>query len=143
MHPYVVGNDPAPGPGQLLNVGGGHFMAEEKPKKRWHQRWWFRILMLVVALFLVGRVVIKEFGGAAAATCKELAPDIIELSEDSKNPLQPRLIKLYDIQASEAPDDTYVLACEATATMSNGNNSWIFFYMTKDSDGDIFIGYNS
>lgn len=116
-------------------------MAIEQPKKRWYRSWWFRVPIFLVGLVLLGNVLLKEFGGGPIETCDALVAHIIELREDDNNPLKPKLLKLYGVQASQAPDGARMLDCEATAKLSSGDDSKVSFYMTKDSDGDTFIGY--
>ena len=75
-------------------------------------------------------------------TCEDLAPEIIELSEDNVGPFSAAIIKLYEIEEVKGSSDK-ILDCEATARWSRGDDSEIEFYMEEDSDGDRFIGYRS
>ena len=69
-------------------------------------------------------------------TCEELAPYIVELSEDNRNSLQPAILKIYDIETKQHPDQE--VSCIGLATMSSGDDIMMEFYLTKDQDGDYF-----
>lgn len=72
-------------------------------------------------------------------TCEELAPRIIQLSEEREGPFTARILKFYDIEELEASGD-YILKCWARAKTSRGGDSDVIFHMTEDEDGDRFIG---
>ena len=110
-------------------------------KKKWHKRWWFRVPVLAFAAL----VIISQFapnGTGAINTCEKLIPQIITLSEKDRNPLKPKILKIYDAKSSTAPDNERELDCVGTAKRSSGDDSPLSFYLTKpDKDGDSFIGY--
>ena len=72
-------------------------------------------------------------------TCNDLAPHIIELSEENHNVFSPGILKMYDIQNVEPTD--YTLECIADAKWSTGGTSPLRFHMETDGAGDTFIGY--
>jgi len=82
-------------------------------------------------------------------TCSQLAPAIIQLSEDDNNVFQPHILKIYAIEEvskdlveeSFRPDN---LHCRGNAMFSSGETDEpVIFHMTTDQDGDSFIGYES
>jgi len=82
-----------------------------------------------------------EGGSGAVDTCEKLIPQIIELSETNRNPLKPKILKIYDAKPSTTPDDKRALDCVGMGKFSNGQDAMLSFYMTKpDADGDSFIG---
>ena len=72
-------------------------------------------------------------------TCNDLAPHIIELSEENQNVFRSRILKMYDVQKIEPTD--YTLECIADAKWSTGGTSPLRFHMEIDGSGDTFIGY--
>lgn len=119
-------------------------MSSEKPKKKWYKRWWFRAPLLLIALLLLGQIILKDFGGKeifAIDTCDKLSPQIIELSEKDRNPLKPKILKIYEIKA-RTPRETHELECSGTAKLSSATDQPLIFYLTKpDKDGEAFVGY--
>ena len=98
--------------------------------------------LLGLLIVLVVIIALASGGGATSpkvSTCKDLAPHIIELSEERESPFSGRVLKFYDIVELETSDD-YILKCRARATRSRGGDANIIFYMTEDEDGDRFIG---
>ena len=73
-------------------------------------------------------------------TCEDLAPEIIELSEERAGEFSPSILKLYDIREVRG---TNVLDCRATGKMSDAYDSIISFHLEEDADGDQFIGYQA
>jgi len=107
-------------------------------KKKWHKRWWFRIPVLLFAVFMVARVVIPG-DAAVPKTCKDLAPIIIATSKEQKNPLRPNVLKIYEMKKVAHPDR--VLSCTGRAKLTNGSEQQLDFFLTQDADGDYFHGY--
>ena len=99
-------------------------------------------LMATVALMVISLLVFTGCGASLTTpeTCEDLAPMIIELSEDNEGPFSGRIIKLYEIDEVRGASDR-VIDCKANAKWSRGGDSGINFYMEEDSDGDRFIGY--
>lgn len=93
-----------------------------------------RLLILIT----LGMCIIALAGCAVPETCEELAPQIVELSEQDTRPFSATFLKLYDIEEIEG---TRKLECTANAKLSSGGNSAIKFYLEEDADGDQFIGY--
>ena len=90
-------------------------------------------------LAIVVIVVLMALGGGGSGipqTCEELAPRIIELSEDDD---LVSILKLSSIRKIENTE--YALECSAAAKMSRGGDSTISFYIEQDEDGDMFYGY--
>ena len=104
-------------------------------------KWWKIPLFLIGGLFLLAKALTAIDGGMEVAgnTCDGLAPAIIKLSEEDKNPLTPVILKIYDIETKQHP--SHELDCAGTATTSRGNDMKIGFYLYKDKDGDYFHGY--
>lgn len=76
-------------------------------------------------------------------TCEDLAPLIVNMTEEHKWPYSPKILKLYDIRAIAATSAGQKLSCIANARMSYGDNATIQFHLEEDSDGDQFIGYEA
>ena len=75
----------------------------------------------------------------ADESCEELQPRIVRLSEGNKNPMAPRILKLYEV--TEVDRTETKLTCHAVAKWNRGEDSPVAFYMELDVDGDAFIGY--
>ena len=75
------------------------------------------------------------------ATCEDLAPHIVNMTEEHRWPYSPKILKLYDIRAIAATNAGQRLSCTANARMSYGDNATVHFHLEEDSDGDQFIGY--
>lgn len=75
-------------------------------------------------------------------TCEELAPRIVDLSEENESPSAGRILKFYDIKELDTSGE-YILRCSARAALSRGGDANIIFYLQEDQDGDQFIGYES
>ena len=71
---------------------------------------------------------------------KGFTDQILKLSEDNKNPLAPRILKLYS-GAEELERTEAVLRCRGRAALSQGGESSITYHYEVDRDGDTFIGY--
>lgn len=72
-------------------------------------------------------------------SCDELAPQIIELTEEQEGPFSAKILKLYDIEEVEPLG--YVLRCQATAKWNRIHDDGVItFYIEEDKDGDQFIG---
>ena len=72
--------------------------------------------------------------------CEDLIPEIIDLSEERKNPLAPAILKIYN--AEEVTRTSERLECEGDARWSSGE--WrVAFHIEEDQEGDSFIGYES
>ena len=99
------------------------------------------IIAISVPVFLV----FLGLGGCqgSIATCEDLAPHIINLSEEQKWPFSAKILKLYDIKARAATNTGQKLNCTANAKMNRGDNATIQFHLEEDSDGDQFIGYEA
>ena len=65
---------------------------------------------------------------------------IVKLSEENKNQLAPRILKLYS-GAEELERTETALRCGGTANLSRGGESHITYHIEIDRDGDAFIGY--
>ena len=104
-------------------------------------KWWKIPIILIAGLYLIGQIVssITNEMEAAADTCEGLAPSIIELTEEDKNPLTPVILKIYDIETTQDPKRE--LSCTGVAKLSRGKDTKIKFYVWKDKDGDYFHGY--
>ena len=74
-------------------------------------------------------------------TCEDLAPHIIELSEENEGPSSVEILKMYDMK--ERPPRDYDLECTANALLSSGDDTPITFHMWTDKDGDQFVGYEA
>ena len=104
----------------------------------------FKILVLGVVGVVGGIIVIGIFesdGGGSIETCEDLAPSIIEMTEEKRGPFNRRILKMYDINQNATPSKNRLLECTATAKMDRGGDVDITFYMEEDADGDRFIGY--
>ena len=95
-------------------------------------------LLLAIALITIGcgSVTFTEI-----KTCDDLAPQIIELTEEQEGPFSRAVLKLYDIE--EVNPTGYVLECKANAKWNKGEEGTIKFYLEEDNDGDQFIGYEA
>ena len=78
--------------------------------------------------------------GGPIETCEDLAPGIIEMSEEKRGLFSTKILKMYDINQNASPDKNRLLECTATAKMDRGGDVGITFYMEEDADGDRFIG---
>ena len=93
--------------------------------------------MCIIALTGCGS---SDSAAVSIETCEELAPHIIELSEQNADSYPGKILKMYYIR--EVPG-TNELDCSATAKMSRGGDTTIRFRLEEDADGDQFIGYSS
>ena len=109
--------------------------------RKWHQSWWFRVPVFIA----VGLIIASElelFESNAIETCEALIPQLIELSENSRNPFSAKLLKVYDSKPSTTPNTEREPDCIGTTKLSSGNDVTLSFHITKpDSDGDILISY--
>ena len=72
--------------------------------------------------------------------CDNLAPKIIDLSEEKAGFLSPNILKLYEIE--QVSKTSKRMTCRADARFSTGNErESIEFYKVTDEEGDSFIGY--
>ena len=94
---------------------------------------------LYVVAIIATTVIALWIGCAAPSTCTELAPHIIDLSEENESAFRPRILKLYNIRSIN--NTNRLLECRADAKTSHGEDASIIFYMEDDDDGDRFIGY--
>ena len=65
---------------------------------------------------------------------------IVDLSQDSRNPFAPRILKTHT-GARELERTTSALRCEGEALLSSGEEHLIEYYLRIDRDGDEFVGY--
>ena len=85
-------------------------------------------------------------------SCEDLVDGAIELSEDPESPTG-RILKLYDVQPLDpdsriakalderkSPDELLIFECGARARLAKGGDEDIAFYLSRDKDGDEFIG---
>ena len=104
----------------------------------------FKILVLGIA-GLAGVVIVigilESDTGSPIETCEDLAPSIIEMSEEKRGVFSRRILKMYDINRNATPGKNRLLECTATAKADRGGDIDITFYMEEDADGDRFIGY--
>ena len=94
---------------------------------------------VVVAVVATG-VLLSGCSTAPPESCATLAPQIVRLSEEQNNPLQPTILKVSDAVEIERSD--VKLACQGAARLSSNESAQIEFFWEIDSDGDAFIGYN-
>ena len=92
--------------------------------------------LVVLAVVLEGLGVLET----SPETCEELAPEIVELSEDSGHPFSPQILKISQIETLTPTGDN-ILECSGLARWSRGEDSVIQFHLEEDADGDRFIGY--
>lgn len=91
-------------------------------------------------LITLGMCIIALAGCGNIETCEELAPHIIELSEQNADSYPGKILKIYDIREVSGTNE---LDCSATARMSRGGDTTIKFYIEEDADGDRFIYYQA
>ena len=75
-------------------------------------------------------------------TCDDLAPKIIDLSEENANQFAPKILKISEISEEEVIGEA-TLQCSGLARLSRGEPRPIDFYILEDADGDRFIGYEA
>ena len=128
------------------NVGDAAEVAKQEKMKA-------RPLLAILVILSLLAVVACDALDSLPETCEELAPNIIEMSEEHPDQVvDGRVLKLYDIEAVKAgsaeatrldrrklEDELYVLRCSATARTSIADEK-ILFYLTVDKDGDNFYG---
>ena len=111
----------------------------------------FGVLLLVLGTAsVIGWVALIEssddggFGVSIASyDCEKLKSDIVKLSEERKNPFAAIILKIND-DVKETERTEIKFSCEGTARTSSGDDSVkIKYHMTKDADGDMFIGYEA
>lgn len=99
-------------------------------------------ILIALGMCIIALVGCGNSDGATASieTCEELAPHIIELSEQSADSYPGKILKMYDIK-DVIGTGTNDLDCSATGRMSRGDDTTIRFHLVEDADGDRFIGY--
>lgn len=98
------------------------------------------VLAIVVVVVIVFGV-LGSGGGSTTETCDDLAPHIIKLSEENKDPSAAKILKLYDIKKNDTQNAKRVIDCIATARTDRTDDAPISFYLEEDADGDRFIFY--
>ena len=93
--------------------------------------------MCIIALAGCGS---SDSAAVSIETCEDLAPRIINLSEERAGEFRPSILKLYDIREIRGTNE---LDYRATGRMSRGDDSTIIFYLEEDADGDRFVGYRA
>ena len=96
-------------------------------------------LLLILIMFALTSCELLE--PTLPETCEELAPDIVNLSQEQTNPLSITILKLYDIKEVTKTDSR--IECIGDASIGSGDNLAIEFQAYSDQDGDVFIGYNA
>ena len=73
---------------------------------------------------------------------EQFIQEILELSEDNKNPEAVRILKVYS-GAEETERTERVLKCTGEARLSRDGEATyqVTYYVELDRDGDLFIGY--
>ena len=111
-------------------------MSEQPKKKR--GLWWK--LPAIGVIVIVAVSMLSDNG--TIETCDDLAPRIIDLSKEQKNPFSPSILKIYDITEQEKTGNQ-ILNCHGNAKLSRGDlDPNVNFYLQQDDDGDRFFGYN-
>ena len=98
-------------------------------------------IIAIVVVVVVGMSILDSGGGQAIETCEDLAPHIIELSEEKRGPFNAQILKFYDIKKNDTQNTKRVIDCIATAKTDRSEDAVINFYLEEDADGDRFIGY--
>ena len=72
-------------------------------------------------------------------SCAELTRQVIQASEEQKNPFAPVILKITEVEEISKTDTR--LDCYGAARMDNGLQIGLLFRLEEDVDGDFFISY--
>ena len=72
-------------------------------------------------------------------SCVELTRQVIQASEEQRNPFAPVILKISEVEEISRTDTK--LDCYGAARMDNGLQIGLLFRLEEDVDGEFFITY--